>query len=99
MERGRGVEPRTKQTGRLIVTHPRTDIEITKSDLVRLALAEGRDLDALRIAKSFRFLKDVKVIIQRGWEAYQNPRMTRQLGRDPEKTLGAAIAALRTLYG
>lgn len=81
------------------MTIPRADIDTTKSDLVRQALAEGRDIDALRIAKGFRFLKDVKVEIQRGWEAYQNPGMTRQIGRDPDETLRAAIAALRTLYG
>lgn len=77
----------------------RADPNITKSDKVRKLLAEGQDLDALRIAKDFRFLKDLKLVIQRGWSAYQNPNFTRQLGRDPDEMLRAAIAALRTLYG
>ncbi|MBM2293766.1 hypothetical protein JQX09_17695 [Sulfitobacter pseudonitzschiae] len=77
----------------------RADPNITKSDKVRQLLADGQDLDALRIAKDFRFLKDVKQVIQRGWSAHQNPSFTRQLGRDPDETLNAAIAALRTLYG
>jgi hypothetical protein len=72
---------------------------ITKSDQVRSLLAEGKDMEALRIAKSFRFLKDVKEIIQRGWQAHMNPRFVAQIRRDPEKDIASAIAALRTLYG
>lgn len=56
-------------------------------------------MEALRIAKSFRFLKDVKEIIQRGWQAHMNPRFVAQIRRDPEKDIASAIAALRTLYG
>lgn len=72
---------------------------ITKSDQVRNLLAEGKDIDALRIAKDFRFLKDVKVIIQRGWQAHQNPRFVAGLKRNPDADLSDAIAALRSLYG
>jgi hypothetical protein len=80
------------------MTIPRNPI-VTKTDKVRQALRDGRDIDALRIAKGFRKLGQFKTAIQRGWDAYQNPRFTRQLGRDPEQTLGDAITALRTLYG
>jgi hypothetical protein len=72
---------------------------VTKSDQVRNLLAEGKDIEALRIAKSFRFLKDVKEIIQRGWQAHTNPRFVAQIRRDPEEDMAKAIAALRTLYG
>jgi hypothetical protein len=71
---------------------------VTKTSLLRQALREGRDVDALRIAKSFRILGPYKVAIQRGWEAVQNPRFIRQIGRDPEELKRAAMAALRELY-
>lgn len=71
----------------------------TKTSQVRKALAEGRDLDALRIAKGFRALGVHKLTIQRGWEAHTNPRFQSQLGRDPEQLLHAAFSALRDLYG
>ena len=72
---------------------------ITKSDHVRALLADGKDIDALRIAKGFRWLGDHKVTIQRGWEAHTNPSFMRQLGRDPDQALADGIEALRTLYG
>ncbi len=75
-----------------------TRVETTKTDKLRLALTQGRDIDALRIAKGFRALGTHKVAIQRGWDAYQNPGFHRALGRDPEKLLSAAIAALKSLY-
>jgi len=98
MERGAGLEPTTGQTGRLAVTIPRVDISVTKTDRVRQALREGRDIDALRIAKSFRALGRHKVAIQRGWDAVQNPRFHAAIGRDPERLLADAISALRNLY-
>ena len=78
---------------------PRTDPLITKSDAVRQLLRDKQDIDALRIAKGFRWLGDHKVTIQRGWDAHQNPRFARGLGKDPDQLLGAALVALRSLYG
>lgn len=69
-----------------------------KTDLLRQALREGREIDALRIAKSFRMLGDFKVAIQRGWDAYQNPRFAASLGRDPDKLVADAMKAVHTLY-
>lgn len=80
------------------MTIPRVDAFVTKSDKVRQALREGRELDALRIAKSFQWLGDHKVTIQRGWDAYQNPRFARSIGKDPKSLLAAALSALRSLY-
>lgn len=70
----------------------------TKTDQLRQALAEGRDIDALRIAKSFRMLGQFKAEIQRAWDAYQNPRFAKSLGRNPEDLVRAGIDAIRTLY-
>ncbi|WP_306150724.1 hypothetical protein [Roseovarius sp. MMSF_3281] len=69
-----------------------------KTDLLREALREGREIDALRIAKSFRMLGDFKVAVQRGWDAYQNPRFARSLGRDPDRLVKQGIEAVRSLY-
>jgi len=80
------------------MTITRAGTVIAKSDQVRQALAEGRDIDALRIAKGFRALGPHKTTIQRGWDALQNPGFHRQLRRDPEQLVRAAVAALRTLY-
>ena len=72
---------------------------ITKTQKLIDALKEGRSIDALRIAKSFRALGPHKAAIQRGWEAYQNPDFYRQINKDPEAAFKDAMAALRTIYG
>lgn len=77
---------------------PRADPLVSKTDIVRQALIEGRDLDALRVAHTFRHLGDHKVTIQRGWDAHANPRFARSLGRDPDQLYADAIAALRLFY-
>jgi len=80
------------------VNIPRTDALVTKSDQLRQALREGRDIDALRIGKSFRMLQDQKVAIQRAWDAYQNAHFHRQIGRDPDELVREGIKALKKLY-
>lgn len=74
------------------------DLTVTKTDLVRQALRSGREIEALRIAKGFRMLGDEKRTIQRGWDAYANPRFAQSLGRDPDLLVREAILALRRLY-
>ena len=71
---------------------------IAKTDQLRQALREGREIDALRLANSFRHLGPHKAVIQRGWDAYQTPSFARALKRDPEILLAAAIVAVRTIY-
>lgn len=78
---------------------PRAETLITKTDKVRQALREEKKFDALRIAHTFRHLGEHKVTIQRGWDAYQNPRFAKSLGRDPQKLIEAAFDALTALYG
>jgi hypothetical protein len=80
------------------VTITRADPLVTKTDKVRQALAEGRSIEALRIAKSFRMLGQHKVAIQRGWDAHENPRFARSLGRNPEQLVDDAINALKEMY-
>lgn len=80
------------------MTITRANIIVTKTDQVRQALREGREIDALRIAKSFRHLGDQKAVIQRGWDAHQTPSFARAIKRDPDDLLRAAVAAVRTLY-
>lgn len=80
------------------MTVARVDPLVTKTARVRQALKEGRDIDALRIAKSFRALGAHKVAIQRGWDAHQNPGFHKQIGRDPTVLTQAAVDALKVLY-
>jgi hypothetical protein len=72
---------------------------VSKSDQVRALLREGREIDALRIAQTFRHLGDHRDTIRRGWEAYAHPRFARSLKRDPDALVAAALNALRLLYG
>lgn len=80
------------------MTIPRANPLITKSDQLRQALREGRERDALRIAKGFRMLGRHKVTIQRGWDALTNPRFAKALGRDPAQLYRDAMDALYELY-
>ena len=80
------------------MTVTRADRFVTKTEKLRQALREGREIDALRIAKSFRALGPFKTVIQRGWDAYQNPKFHQSIGRDPEALLADAISAVRELY-
>ena len=70
----------------------------TKTEQVRELLRNNREIDALRIAKSFRRLGDHKVTIRRAWDAYANPRFAKSLGRDPDALLATGVAAMRELY-
>ncbi len=81
------------------MTFARADHLVTKTDLLRQALCEGRDIDALRIANGFRMLPDQdKVVIRRGWDAHQTPSFARAIKRDPDELVRAAIAAVRAIY-
>lgn len=97
MERGEGTAP-SQHGWNLAVTITRVDPLVSKTDQVRQALRDGREIDALRIAKSFRILGGYKTAIQRGWDAYTTPSFARALKRDPEELVRSAVQAVRTLY-
>lgn len=81
------------------MTITRADALVTKTEQLRQALRDGRDVDALRLANSFRMLPDAdKVIIQRGWDAIQHPTFARALKRDPDQLYRAAVEAVQNLY-
>lgn len=70
----------------------------TKLSKVRALVAQGRDLEALRIVAKFPRLGNEKETITRGWNAFNNPDFYRQLGRDPEQDTADAIHAMKAKY-
>lgn len=71
----------------------------TKVAALRQALAEGRDVDALRIAARFpRLDPRWKRTITRGWDAHANPRFYLSLHLDPATLVADGIAAVRAAY-
>ena len=71
----------------------------TKLSRLLALLASGDEEGAMRIAARFPDLGLQKEAITRGWDARQNPRLYRQLGRDPEALWRAGVEALRARYG
>ena len=70
----------------------------TKAAILREALEEGRDIDALRIAARFPQLGEHKNAITQGWAAHTNPGFYSQLGKDPAALVIAGIVAVHARY-
>lgn len=70
----------------------------SKLSQIRDALADGREVDALRIAARFPELGEHRDVITRGWAAHSNPSIYRAMGHDPVSLVTAAIAAIRARY-
>jgi hypothetical protein len=65
-----------------------------KTDQIRAAWAVGDRIDALRIAARF-FDRSIDTrIFKRGMDAYNNPRLYRQLGEDPKQLIANALELL-----
>jgi hypothetical protein len=65
-----------------------------KSDQIRAAWSAGDQIGALRIAARF-FDRSIDTrTFKRGIDAYNNPSFYRQLGKDPEQLMAAALELL-----
>jgi hypothetical protein len=65
-----------------------------KSDQIRAAWSAGDQIGALRIAARFFDRSDDTRTFKRGIDAYNNPSFYRQLGKDPEQLIAAALELL-----
>jgi hypothetical protein len=67
---------------------------ICKSDQIRAAWGAGDRIGALRIAARF-FDRSIETrTFKRGMDAYNNPGFYRQLGKDPNQLMAAALELL-----
>ena len=70
------------------------DDMICKSDQIRAAWGAGDRIGALRIAARF-FDRSIDTrTFKCGMDAYNNPGFYRQLGKDPEQLMAAALELL-----
>jgi hypothetical protein len=69
-------------------------IPATKTDKIRLAWASGDRVAALRIAARFFDQSAATKAFKRGMDAHNNPGFYRQLGKDPDSLLSAALELL-----
>jgi hypothetical protein len=67
---------------------------ICKSDQIRAAWGAGDRIGALRIAARFFDRSIDTKTFKRGMDAYNNPGFYRQLGKDPEQLMAAALELL-----
>jgi hypothetical protein len=70
----------------------------SKTEIIRTTLDRGDWLSALRVASRFHDRSSDTLLFKRGFDAYQNPDFYRQLGKDPEKLVTAAIKRLKTRF-
>jgi hypothetical protein len=67
---------------------------ICKSDQIRAAWGAGDRIGALRIAARFFDRSSDTKTFKRGMDAYNNPGFYRQLGKEPEQLMAAALVLL-----
>ena len=65
-----------------------------KTDQIRTAWAAGDQMGALRIAAHFFDRSDATKAFQRGMNAYNHPQFYRQLGKEPQEVVTAALEIL-----
>jgi len=70
-----------------------------KTDQIRAAWAAGNRIAALRIAARFFDRSTDTKTFKRGIDAYNNPDFYRQLGKDPEQIMAAALEVLAKRFG
>jgi hypothetical protein len=69
-------------------------IRVCKTDRLRALWAAGDQIGALRIAARFFDRSSITRTFQRGMDAYNNPRFYRQLGKEPQELVTAALEML-----
>jgi hypothetical protein len=70
----------------------------SKTEQIKTALDHGDWLCALRTASRFHDRSDDMLTFKRGFDAYQHPDFYRQVGKDPEELVGAAIKRLQKRF-
>jgi hypothetical protein len=65
-----------------------------KVDQIRDAWAAGDQIGSLRIAARFFDRSDETLTFKRGMSAYNNPHFYRQLGKEPQELVKAALEVL-----
>jgi hypothetical protein len=66
----------------------------SKCDKMRAAWVSGDQVGALRIAARFFDRSEATKTFKRGMDAHNNPGFYRQLGKDPDLLLSAALELL-----
>jgi len=76
------------------------NIPETKTETVRRLVADGRYMEALRIAQGFRLgiTKSDSDKLRRAHEAASNARFYASIGLDPEKLVYDGILTLKSIY-
>ena len=72
--------------------------EVMPLDAFKAAVAQGRWLEALRIADVFLPLGDDVYAVRQALRAAKNPQEQRRLGVDPDEAMSAGIAALQRRF-
>jgi hypothetical protein len=70
----------------------------TKTDQIRTAWFRGDRIAALRIAARFFDRSDATKSFQRGMNANNHPGFYRQLGKEPQELVTAALALLQKRF-
>jgi len=69
-----------------------------KTDQIRTALNRGDWPSALRIASHFHDRSNDTMLFKRGFDAYQHPDFYRQIGKDPDQLIHAAVELLQVRF-
>jgi hypothetical protein len=67
---------------------------LSKTDQIRTAWAAGDRIGALRIAARFFDRSNATKTFQHGMDAYNHPQFYRQIGKEPDELVTAALASL-----
>jgi hypothetical protein len=70
----------------------------SKTERIKTALDRDDWLSALRVASRFHDRSADTLTFKRGFDAYQHPDFYRQLGKDPDKFINAAIERLQARF-
>jgi hypothetical protein len=70
----------------------------TKTDQIRAAWFRGDRIAALRIAAQFFDRSNETMIFKRGMDANNHPGFYRQLGKEPQELVAAALALLQKRF-
>lgn len=70
----------------------------SKTERIKATLGRGDWPSALRLASRFHDRSNDTVTFKRGFDAYRHPDFYRQLGKDPDQLVGAAIVRLRARF-
>jgi hypothetical protein len=71
---------------------------VCKTDQIRIAWAAGDQFGALRIAAQFFDRSTATKTFQRGMNANNHPGFYRQLGKEPQELVTAALALLQKRF-